>query len=222
MKQDTPATTENLDGLIQKIQTEGVETGKRQAEAMLAAARREAAALVEKAEGQARGILQEAEVKAKELAANSREAQRKAARDLLLSVRESLANLLRQLMRQDVQQRLQGKTLEGLILEVTQAWMEKGGRAHLEVLVGEKDRELLTNGFLQRLKTTLASGVDLKVHADLEGGFRVYDKEGALTLDFSDAALAEALGALIHPRFTDLFESCLASAPTPPTQVDDS
>ena len=105
------SAVENLDGLIQKLRLEGVERAQQEADALIAAAKQQAADIVQAAERRAAQLIGEAEERLHQEATALRQAQERAARDWLLTVRAELNGLLQRLIQNECRAALAGPAL---------------------------------------------------------------------------------------------------------------
>lgn len=94
---------EDLQGLLEKINRDGVEKANAEAVRIVGAAKAKAAALVKAAESAAAQAKADAEKAAADYQARAAETVKQAARDVVLGVRESVTRLLEGLLAKDVE-----------------------------------------------------------------------------------------------------------------------
>lgn len=197
---------ESLDGLIHKIRREGIERAQQEADALVAAAKQQAVDIVQAAELRAAQIAREAQDQIEKDATALRQAQQRAARDWLLTVRAALNELLQRLLWHECSAALTGPALEELIRQVAAEWMRHGGSKDIELLLNERDAQALTDSFLAQLQTELGASVAFKLHSSIHAGFKIGGQGQSMRFEFTDQALAESLAAYLHPRFAEVLD----------------
>ena len=201
-------TNTNLNDLIQKIKSEGIEEAESKSEEIIKEARLAASEILHKARQEAASITEEADENIRKKEGISKMALEQAARDIILSIRTSLTGIFNSLIKKEYQNVLSGKTLETVLVKIIEGWQKNEmGDADIELILSESDRDTLFEGFLSKLKEEIKSGIELKVHPDIEGGFRVGMKDRHVYYDFTDEAIADVLAEYLNPRFYDFIDS---------------
>ncbi|ODS31989.1 MAG: V-type proton ATPase subunit E [Candidatus Scalindua rubra] len=207
MKSEENSKT-NLDDLIQKIKSEGIEEAERKSEEIIKETELTASKILNKARQDARAITEEAEEEIRKKESASKMALEQAARDIILSVRTSLTEIFDSLIKKEYKKVLSGKTLETVLVKIIEGWQKnKMGDSNLELLLSESDRNSLFEGFLSKLNEEIKTGIELKVHPNIEGGFRIGIKGSHAYYDFTDEGIADALAEYLNPRFYDFIDS---------------
>ncbi len=196
---------EDLQGLIDRLQHDAVNEGQRRAEAIVAAARAEAATLTRDAETEARRRLEQAERDALVFTERSTVALEQAGRDLLLTVRAAIGDLLGGLIRTSLVDELRPKLLAEMLVKMADGYTAHGGRERrMSVLLGPDDLEALVHLYAQQYRKKLIHGVELKLDPDVDQGFRVVLVDEHVEHDLTVDAIAEVLRAYLDPRLADL------------------
>ena len=209
MKSKEPPKT-NLDDLIRKIKSEGIEEAERKSDEIVKDARITASKILDKARQEAEAIIEEAEEGIRKREDSSKIALGQAARDIIINIRASLTEIFNSLIKKEYQQVLTGKTLETVLIKLIEGWQENGmGDTDIELLVGESDRDVLFEGFLSKLNEEIKSGIELNTHPDIEGGFRVGMKDNHVYYDFTDEGIANVLAEYLNPKFYNFIESLI-------------
>ena len=212
-----------VEALIERLKTQGVGTGRAEAEKIVKDARAEAEAILSKAKGEAEQIVNRARTEAANLEKAGRQALEVAARDTALDLKNRLsqraAREVKQLVGEEVRRQ---EILEKLILEVAGQAREKTvGAGAVEILLPEKvvslddiarDPTHLQGssplGYLASLvvRNMLRQGVTLSSSPNIKAGIKVRLTEKGIELDLSDKAIAELLLQHLQPRFRALLE----------------
>lgn len=187
---------ENLDALLEKIRTEGVETAKREAAEIVAKARKEAEAIVSGAKAEAEAAAARAKAEAERAAQGAEATIRQAARDVLLKLGQDVSALLERTLGGAVDEALaKGPLVEGLAKEAVETYL-KSGEVTLEA----------APGLAEALKARLAAqgSVTVVTDAQMGTGFRVRLSGGRVEHDFSGEAVRDVLAALLRPELAKL------------------
>jgi len=198
----------NLNDLIQKIKAEGIEEAEKKSEEIIKEARLTAAKILDKARQDAETIIKKAEEEVRKKDGAGKMALEQAARDIILSIRTSLTEIFDSLIKREYQTVLSGKTLETVLIKLIEGWQkDEMGELNIELLLSESDRNALLEGFLSKLNEEIKTGIELKAHPNIEGGFRVGVKGSHVYHDFTDEGIAEVLAEYLNPRFYNFIDS---------------
>ncbi len=207
MKPEENSNT-NLNNLIRKIKSEGIEEAERRSEEIIKNAKLAASEILKKAGLDATTITEEAEKNIRKKESVSEIALEQAARDIILSIRSSLTEIFNSIIKKEYQNVLSGKTLETVLVKLIEGWQKNEmGDADIELLLSETDRDNLFEGSLSQLKEKIKSGIELKAHPDIEGGFRIGMKDGHVYYDFTDEGITAVLAEYLNPRFYNFIDS---------------
>lgn len=197
--------SEELKGLIEKIQVEGIQAAEEKAKAVIEEARRQAAAIVEKANRDAQKLMQEANERIAKTEEASRLALKQAGRDTVISLKKEISNLLDKIIRASIQGALSpqeiDKIITGLIKEISHKRKEE-----IEITLTKEDIERMGKGFLSELKEEIKKGVVLKPSEEISAGFLISFDSGKSHFDFTDKALADYLAAYLKPKLIELLK----------------
>lgn len=203
----------NLNDIIQKIKSEGIEEAERRSEEIIKEARLTASKILDNAGLDAEAITKEAEEGIRKKESIGKMALEQAARDIILSIRTSLTDIFDSLIKREYQTVLSGKTLEAVLIKLIEGWQrDETGDMNIELLLSESDRNALLEGFLSKLNEEIKTGIELKAHPNIEGGFRVGVKGSHVYHDFTDEGIANVLAEYLNPGFYDFIDSLKKSA----------
>ncbi len=191
---------ENLDALLNKIRSEGVETAKAEAEAIVAAAKAEAAEIVAKAKAEAEAALAQAKADSERLAQGAEATIRQAARDVLLKLGQDATAVLERVLGGAVDAALapaKGALVESLVKEAITAYVREGA---VSVVAGPELVAVL------KAKVAAQPEVTVVTDAQMGTGFRVRLAGGRLEHDFSGEAVTAALAGLLRPQLARLLK----------------
>ncbi len=199
--------SENLKGLLEKINQEGIKSAEENKKAIENKARLEAEKIVKDAGRLAEEIVRKAESEAVKTKKNAELSVKQASRDLLLSLKEDIRKTLNKIAAEEINKALPpdetGKILAGLI----QGYVEKKGEAgDIRVLLKKEDLEKIKNSFMSKLKDKLKSGVDFRPSANINAGFSISFDKGRSYFDFSDEGLLETLSVYLNPELAKIIK----------------
>lgn len=197
--------SEELKGLIEKIQIEGVQAAEEKAKAIIDEARRQAAAILEKANRDTQKLMQEANERIAKSEGAGRLALQQAGRDTMISLKKEINSLLDKIMRASIQEALKpvelGKIIAGLIKEIGHKHTEG-----VEITLKKEDIEKIDKGFLNELKDEIKKGVVLRPSDGISAGFLISFDSGKSHFDFTDKALADYLVNYLKPKLQEILK----------------
>ncbi len=200
---------EEIQGLLNRIQTEGIDKANAEREKILAAAKADAAKIVADAKKQAAAIVKDAHAEADVSESKGKAAIRQAARDVLISLKSELLARMNRLVRSSAGAALTPEMMKDILLEMVKAYREKNpaGDATLEILVQKKDAEALESALKSSLLADLKSNPKISVGGEFSAGLQFGFKGSDVFLDFSDEALADVICAYVGPKLASVLKS---------------
>ena len=196
---------EELQGLLERINKEGIEKIQGERDKALAEARREAQEILSKAKAEADAIIVGAKKDAAAAEQKGADTLKQAARDLMISLRGSVNKELEAVVSLEVGKALTPATMAQIIEKMLEAFASGGARPKgLDVLLSEPDRASLESLVLSRFKARLADGVNLRPVPEIEAGIKVGISGDNLFFDFTGEALTEMLCTYLNLRLAQL------------------
>lgn len=195
-----------LQELIEKIKKDGVEVAECEAESIINTAKAEAEKIISDAKAEADKILLNAKNEEAKTVKSSEDAIRQAARNLLISFRESVAKELNAVVGENVAAVYSSDTLADLIIKIVEGWAQKPDAEDVSVILNSEDLKLLEKTLLSRLKEKMLSGVTLKAADNFDGGFRIAVNEGRAYYDYSSDAVVNMLSSYLSPKVVTLLK----------------
>lgn len=192
---------DELQGLLTRIQQEGVNKAEAEAAKIIETARREAARIIGEAEQQAVARRQKAEEDAAQFMQRGESALQQAARDVVLTVQDSVFRLIQGLAEHQVKAALTPQFMEQLLAEVVRAYFSKpGAQAKVDLLVSKDQVDQLTARLAAAFREAAQSGLTIQADSGVSAGFKVRLVGDRIQHDFTSASVAEALGRLVRPQ----------------------
>ena len=195
-----------LQELIDQIKKDGVDAAEAQAAAILETAEAEAAKIIAEANAQADKIMADAKNENERTVKSAEDAIRQAGRNLLISFRESVTKELKAIIGENVSSVYSDNSLSQLIIRTVEGWTMKPDADELSVILSSNDLEKLEETLLAELKAKMLTGVTLKAHDNVDGGFRIAVNGDGAYYDYSKEAVTDMLSSYLSPKITALLK----------------
>ncbi len=193
--------TQDMQQLLEKIQRDGVDKAKAEADKILEKANTQARQLLENAKNEAVRTVASARQEAEAFERRAEETIRQSARDTILTVEKAVGQLLGQLLVKNVNCALGNTDLvAGLALEAVRAYL--AGNSAVEVAAANK----LADALRAKLAAEALNGVRVVTDEATGTGFRVRLANGRVEHEFTGAAVAETLARQLRPRLAALMK----------------
>lgn len=196
---------EDLKGLIEKIQEEGVKAAEGKARSIELNAKEKASAIVEAARREAGEILSSAKMEAARNEESVNATLKQAGRDLILSIRKEISSMLDKLIAHHIQKALGPDEMARIISSM----IKECGRPEKDELVinaKKEDLERLEKALMAELGQKAREGLILRPSDELRGGFMISYDGGRSHFDFSDKALADYISGYLKPRLAQILK----------------
>ena len=131
---------EDVQGLLEKIHSDGIAKAEQEKEAILNAAKQEAAEIVAAAKAEAETLMRNARSEAEADQRKASETIRQAARDTVISLKTDLLSRLNAVVKNCVGEAMTPEVMEQIILKMAEAYGKSTESAEsLEILLPKKD-----------------------------------------------------------------------------------
>ncbi len=162
---------------------------------IIAKAKEKAADIVKAAEAEASARLEKADKDAEAFTERSERTLEQSARDLLLSVGKNLEKMIMDLLNLQVEKSLDESTVKAMLLAVAKSY-----NSDIEVDFSDADARKLSSFVMGEFAKQLSAGVKVESDKGVKFGFRIKLDGGKVTHEFTEAAMADALSALLRPQ----------------------
>jgi vacuolar-type H+-ATPase subunit E/Vma4 len=200
--------TQDLQGLIEKIQREGLKAAQEKAQKIEADAREAAGKIIAQAQAQARELVAAAKTEISREHASSRQLLSQAARDVILQLREKILLLLGNLVEHRVREALSSRELAEIIQHLVKNYSKKDD-GEVVVYLKHDDLERLKKDLLAHLEQEAKKGLSLRASDEITGGFIISYDAGKSHFDFTDKALAEYILHSLKPKLGEALKEIL-------------
>lgn len=196
---------EDIKGLIEKIQKEGVQAGEEKARAIEEKAAAKAKEIVENARAEAARLLSAAKAEIARRQESTNALLKQAGRDLIISLKKEVNAVLERLILAAVRQSLNTEELKQIISGLIKECKGEEG-VDIVVSLSKGDCDKLKDEMLSRLQAEVKKHVILKPVEDIAAGFIISFDSGKSHFDFTDKALSEYLAAQVKPQLAELLK----------------
>ena len=193
---------EELQGLLDKIQSEGIAKAEAEKNAIMESAKAESAKMIEDAKKEAAELIRKAEEEAKMSLSKGSAAIRQAARDVIIALRADIEKRLKTLVSDCLGEAMTPELMGKIVFEMVKAYREKNpnGDVTVELLLQQKDAAALEKHLKAGVLKDLKAKPELSVGGDFASGLQIGFKGDDVFLDFSDDALTEVICAYVGPK----------------------
>lgn len=200
--------TQDIKGLIEKIQKEGIQEAQEKARQIEQEAQERAGVLIEKAKAEAGRFIAEAKADARATEEKTQLLLQQAARDMLIVLRKEIDSLLNSIIIAHVKEALSVPELNRIISSLIKEHKGKDPQA-LEVTLSSHDAQHLEKSLFSQLSDEVKKGVVVKSSDELQAGFFISYDGGKSRFEFTDKSLAEYIGSYIKPRLSELLRAAI-------------
>ena len=190
---------EDLQALMERIQKDAVDKAELEATSIISKAKEKAAEIVKAAEEEAKAKLEQADKDAEAFTERSERTLEQSARDLLLSVGKNLEKMILDLLSLQIEKSLDETTVKSMLLAIAKSYS-----SDVEIDFSEADASKLTSFVMGEFAKQLKGGVKVESDKGVKFGFRVKLDQGKVSHEFTEAAMAESLSALLRPQLSKI------------------
>ena len=190
---------EDLQALMERIQKDAVDKAELEATSIISKAKEKAAEIVKAAEEEAKAKLEQADKDAVAFTERSERTLEQSARDLLLSVGKNLEKMILDLLSLQIEKSLDETTVKNMLLTIAKSYS-----SNIDVEFSEADATKLSSFVMGEFAKQLKAGVKVESDKGVKFGFRVKLDQGKVSHEFTEAAMAESLSALLRPQLAKI------------------
>lgn len=198
---------EDIQGLLEKIHSDGIQKAEKEKAAIIADARAQAAKIIEEAKSQAETFVRKSEETARANEEKGNAAIRQAARDAVIALRADLLAKLNSVAHDCVGEAMKPELMEQIILQLAASYVkDSNSGASVEVLLGQKDQSAAEAYLKARLLAALKAQPVIRLTNEFNSGLQISFRGSDVYFDFSDDALAEVLCRFVGPKLASVIK----------------
>ncbi|MFA7671511.1 MAG: V-type ATP synthase subunit E [Sphaerochaetaceae bacterium] len=194
-----------IQDLVNSIKRDGIDQAEKESAEIIAKAKLEAEAILDNVNKEASKILEDANKEVAVLKQSAFAAINQSARDLSLSLQESIKKQFERLLGENVTKALSSTELVKLIVEVVKISLIDSKDA--VVGLGAKDAKKLADSLKGELTQQLKDGLVIKPVEGLDFGFRLSSKKDGSYFDFSSDEITNLLKPFLSSAINDILSS---------------
>ena len=198
--------SEELQGLLNKIQAEGLEKAETERARLVAEAKAEADKIIAEAKAEADRIRRDAEADAEASRKKADAAVKQAARDVVISLKDDLQEKLRAVVREASAQAMTSEAMAGLIAKIANQFAANAASG-AEIILPAREREEAAQKLIGCLPEVLKKNASVQLGRGFASGFKLGFNDSEVFLDFSDEALAEVICEFVGPKLAAVIKS---------------
>lgn len=198
--------SEELQSLLMRIQEDAVAKSETEADAIISKAKETAKKTVADAEESAKKLITKAEQDAEAFKIRAEKSLTQAARDVILSIGETLNDTLAAIIKKDVADSMTTDTVKAMLLIIAENYF-KDNQGSIDVLLNREQQQELSTAFLSELAGNMKSGIELKSDNSIVAGFKISVTDEKVEHDFTSEAIADALSQLLRPELGKIVKS---------------
>jgi len=199
---------ETIEEFVARLQAEGVQAGRRQADRISAQAQQEADRTLADARSQAERIVAEANAEAESILQRGRTELQLATRDVAMKLRESLGRAIQVVLAHGAREKLQdAEFLSKLLHEIVMMYAKADidGKDTLAINVPAEMQDKLADWAISELHGTKSGGPrpDFDLKATLAGAGFEY-KAGGATVEVTPESVVQMLWQMVGPSLKEI------------------
>lgn len=199
--------SEALQGLLKRIQEQGISKADQERSEIITAARGEAGKIVAEARNDAENITRQAREEAQNIVERGKIALGQASRDILIHLRNEMVARMTKVIKDNMKEVMTPEFMKKIVTDMVAEYLraDSGAGLKLEVMVAPDDLEKMQAMLQGGIGVTFKEQPKVLGSRDIESGLRVSVKDNDVFFDFSDEALAEIICNYAGSRFAEYF-----------------
>lgn len=189
----------DIQELAEKLQQDGINKGKQEADRLIAQAQEQAQEIIKKAQVEEKRILQEAEQKAKDLLLSTQHNMELAARDIMLQLQRNLSKIFQNIVTAQFEKPMHSEELlKSILANLLESYQKQAGSHTVKLELPAN----ISHEFQNWLTTQGAKEIRLqsKLH-----GFCLSDRDGG-QIEVTLESVQEALQPLVNQFVRELLQ----------------
>jgi V/A-type H+-transporting ATPase subunit E len=208
IKERETSMAEQLQSLLEKIQSEGVDKAEAEATKIIDEAKQKASKIVDEAQQKASAIIKKAEAEGENFANRGKSALEQSARDVILSLTDTINESVQNFANKAISTTLDNSSsLEVILSKVVDAYYQGGENADVTVFVKPDLKEEIEKYFVANYGEQLKKGLKIEADDSIIAGFTVSVDNGQVNHDFTNESITEAMAELLRPQIAEIVKN---------------
>jgi len=200
---------EELEGLLNRIQEEGVKKAADEKSKIIADAQKEAVSIVENAKTEAELIIKNAKEDASKSESRANAAIKQSSRDIILSLRKDIEDRFSKIVKSSIGEAMTPELMGKILLVMVENYSKNDPNTNpdIEVLLVEKDMQVMQSLFQGALLQDLKNTPEISLGNDFTAGIKIGFKGEDIFFDFTDDAISDIICTFIGPKLAKILQS---------------
>ena len=193
--------------LTEKLLSEGIEKGEKEAEQIIAKAKKEAEKILSEAKAKAETLLASAQKEAQEKKKKTEAELKLAAMQSVGLLKNEISTLLSSNLSSGSVNKAfdDSKFVQTMILTLLESWAKDGAKAFdAKVYLPKLDKADLTNFLKKKCKELIDKGMEIELSSDIKTGFKISPKDASYVVEFSEESFTFFFKEFLKPVVRDL------------------
>lgn len=196
---------EDLQGLLNRIQNDGLQKAETEREKIIAEAKAEAEKIVSAAKAEAAALEKQAADHAASMQERAKITIQQAARDIVIGLKTELQERLLRITKNTTGAAMTPQLMAQLVAIMAEAYAKESASG-IELILSQKDLDNLEQGLFASLNADLKNKCEISLGNDFSAGLKIGFKDSDIFLDFSDEALADVICEFVGPKLAALIK----------------
>lgn len=196
-----------LQGLLDRIQKEGIEQAELQKEEILFEAKKNAEAIIQRNNMEAEATVRTANEEVKKIEDRSKATIKQAARDIAISLEAELLNRLKKCIKNSVGAAMTQELITDIIKKMVDTYSKQGNEdISIQVILPQKDIDKLNDGIKASLAGSLKNKPEILKGNDFSAGVKISFNGSDVFFDFSDTTITDIICEYAGPRLASIIK----------------
>ena len=197
--------SQQVQELIDKIKSEGVEAAQKRAQEIETQAHTKAQQILSEAKAKAERMIADSREEISKLQESTQMALKQSARDTLLSLKKEIEKILKRIIEKEIADSLTPEALCDILSEVVKDSLTQGETVH--ITLNPYDFKKLEAGFAAKLQKQIKKPIKFQSSEEIGRGFTISYDAGKSSFDFTDKSLAEYLSTFLNSQTAALLKN---------------
>lgn len=199
--------SQELQGLLDRIQKEGVEQAQKQKDEIISQAKSNAESIIQRTNMEAENILKTAKEEVKKIEERSKSTIQQAARDIAISLETELLKRLKKCVKSAVSESMTTSLMTEVIKKMVEAYSKSSSEdIKLDLILAQKDINTLTESLKTSLIKDLKTQPQIIKGSDFSSGLKIGFNGSDVFLDFSDSTITDLICDYVSPRLSAILK----------------
>ena len=192
--------------LTNKIYSEGIERGNKEAADIVEKAKREAEEILQRAKNEALDVVNTAKKESEQLKNKVNQELKMASNQSVVTLKQEIANIIsNKVLNEGIKSGMSDTDfIKKLITEVIAKWSSESKSLDLELVLSEKNKKELSDFFKSKAAEALSKGIEINFDSRMDNGFKIGPKDKSFILSFTDKDFIQFFQSFLKPKTKEI------------------